>query len=107
MPDPWEVRDEAGNLEEEFKYFDIEFLFDTDEEGTQISELVASIASEFDSQIKDAEIVWDRDDTGAESTEGGVANYTVFPNRPGLMEAFQDRLSAFNVDITLWPTKGM
>jgi len=106
--DPWEVTDEAGGLVEHFKYFDIEFLFNTPEEGTQISETLASIVSEFGSEIKDVDLVLDTDDPEAQSGDnGGVAHYIIYPNERGMMDAFQERLAQFDVDITIWPTKGM
>jgi hypothetical protein len=106
--DPWELTDDAGNLIEKFKYFDIEFLFDTAEEATQISEIVASIVSDFGSEIRNAELVLDTDDTEAPAgASGGVAHYLIYPNSRGMAEAFQTQLAPFNVDITIWPSRGI
>jgi hypothetical protein len=106
MPeDLWTKRDDAGNLIEKFKYIELEFLFNANEEATHISELIASIVEEFNTRITNAEVIWDKDDP-LDPKEGGVALYDVFPNQPGLLEAFQERLKGFDVEITIWPTKG-
>jgi hypothetical protein len=104
--DPWSKVDDAGNPVEEFKYIELEFLFERDIEATHISEVIAAIVNEFDTKITHAELVWDKDDPD-ETREGGVALYDVFPNRQGLLEAFQERLKGFDVEITIWPTKGV
>ena len=105
----WDALDDEGNLIEPFKYIELEFLFNSDIEGTHISEIVASIVAEFDTKIADAEILLDKDDPEAlnPTGEGGLALYDIYPNKPGLLEAFQERLQDFDVDITIWPTKGM
>jgi len=105
----WETLDDEGNLIEPFKYIELEFLFTSDIEGTHISEMVASIVEEFDTRIAEAEIVLDKDDPEEMRSpgEGGVALYDIYPNKPGLLEAFQERLKGFDVEITIWPTKGM
>jgi hypothetical protein len=106
--DPWAIIDDAGNTVEQFKYIELEFLFNRDIEATHISEMIAEIVKEFETRIVDAELVWDKDDPGVEEgAEGGVALYAIFPNRPGLLQAFQDQLVGFDVEITIWPTKGM
>jgi len=102
----WSAVDDAGNPIEEFKYIELEFLFDRDIEATHISEVIAAIVAEFDSKIASAELVWDKDDPG-ETKEGGIALYDIYPNKPGLLQAFQERLKDFDVEITIWPTRGM
>jgi hypothetical protein len=105
----WETLDDEGNIIEPFKYIELEFLFENELEATHISELIASMVEEFDTEIVDAAVLWDKDDSPEirTSEEGGVALYDIFPDKPGLLEAFQDRLKNFNVDITTWPTRGM
>jgi hypothetical protein len=104
--DPWTKMDDAGNPIEEFKYIELEFLFNRDIEATHISEVIAATVQEFGTEITSADLVWDKDDPG-ETREGGIALYDIYPNKPGLLEAFQERLTGFDVEITIWPTKGM
>jgi len=101
--DPWDAVDAAGNPIENFKYIELEFLFDREIEATHISEMIVSIVEDFDTAIVDAEIVWDKDDPES-SGEGGAAFYDIYPNQPGLLEAFQEQLKGLNVEITSWPT---
>jgi len=86
---------------------ELEFLFDSDIEGTHVSEMVAELASEFDTEIKKAEILLDRDNPDTPDQEGGVALYYLYPNRPGLLEAAQARLSDFDLEVAISPTKGL
>jgi len=97
-----DIEDPSG----EFYYIELEFLFDSDIEGTHISEIIADIVKEFDTGIMDTDIVLDSNDPTSEFNEGGIALYDIFPNRPNLLETFKERLTDFDVEITSWPTKG-
>jgi hypothetical protein len=89
-----------------FTFVDLEFLFDSNDEGTQISEIVANLVQDFGTKIIESEVVLDSNDPDSEFEEGGVALYRIFPNKEGLVDALQTKLGDFDVEIKVEPTKG-
>jgi hypothetical protein len=98
--------DEQGNPLDYFYYIELEFLFYSDEEYTNIKSILTEILAKFpDVRLVGEDTVLEKDDP-LDPQPGGVVLYALYPNLPGLKEEIIKQFEGFDYTLDIFPTKG-
>lgn len=111
---PWLPEyDDYGSRVDQFYYFEVEILFDSQVEANEIDHVVSTILVDFPLvKIVNMDWVYEKDHplpSGEvqETPDGGVVLFVLFPRVPGLEDAIHQRFAKFDYDVKMLPTKGV